>query len=146
MDNRVSLEKNVEHQEQPKPSIAADMKFCKHCGGKIHKEAILCTLCGRQVEKLNENIQPQIIINNDNNNSNVNTNTVGGAGFGNPKNKWVALILAFFLGGLGAHKFYEGKTGLGILYILFVWTGIPSFVAFIEAIIILFKPNPYYVK
>jgi hypothetical protein len=37
-----------------------------------------------------------------------------------------------FLGGLGAHKFYMGETGLGILYLVFFWTGIPSIVAFIE--------------
>ena len=35
------------------------------------------------------------------------------------KNKFLAAALAFFLGGLGAHKFYLGKYGLGILYILF---------------------------
>lgn len=27
-------------------------KFCKHCGGKIPSDAVLCTLCGRQVEEL----------------------------------------------------------------------------------------------
>ncbi|MBI9015602.1 MAG: TM2 domain-containing protein [Clostridiales bacterium] len=94
---------------------------------------------------MNENTQPQIIINNENNNSNVNTNTVGAVGVGNPKNKWVAFFLALFLGGIGAHKFYEGKILLGIIYLVFCWTGIPSFIGFIEAIIILFKPNPYYV-
>lgn len=29
----------------------------------------------------------------------------------------VAFVLAFFLGGLGAHNFYVGKTGKGIFYI-----------------------------
>ena len=32
------------------------------------------------------------------------------------KSKNVAAALAFFLGGLGAHKFYLGKTGIGIVY------------------------------
>lgn len=34
------------------------------------------------------------------------------------KNWLVALLLCFFLGGIGAHRFYVGKVGSGILYIL----------------------------
>lgn len=34
------------------------------------------------------------------------------------KNKWVALILCLFFGVLGVHRFYEGKIGTGILYLL----------------------------
>ena len=34
------------------------------------------------------------------------------------KNKWIAFLLCLFLGFFGAHKFYEGKSGLGILYLL----------------------------
>jgi len=49
------------------------------------------------------------------------------------KNPTTALLLALFLGGVGAHKFYMGKVGLGIVYILFSWTFIPSIIAFIEA-------------
>lgn len=54
-------------------------------------------------------------------------------------NKVVYCLLAFFLGGIGIHKFYAGKIGSGILYILFCWTFIPSFIAFIEFIIGLCK-------
>jgi len=39
---------------------------------------------------------------------------------GGVKNKTTAILLCLFLGGLGAHKFYEGKMGMGILY-LFTW-------------------------
>lgn len=35
-----------------------------------------------------------------------------------PKKQAVALILCLFLGMLGAHKFYVGKIGMGIIYFL----------------------------
>lgn len=53
------------------------------------------------------------------------------------KSKIVAGVLGILLGGLGIHKFYLGKVGLGIVYILFCWTGIPELVGFIEGIVYL---------
>lgn len=53
-------------------------------------------------------------------------------------NKVAYCLLALFLGGFGVHKFYSGKTGMGILYIVFCWTAIPSFVAWVELIIAVF--------
>lgn len=44
-------------------------------------------------------------------------------------------MLAFFLGGFGVHKFYLGRIGAGVLYLLFFWTFIPAIIAFIEMII-----------
>lgn len=56
-------------------------------------------------------------------------------------NKVAYLLLAFFLGGIGAHKFYAGKVGSGILYLLFCWTFIPAFLALIEFIVALFRKS-----
>lgn len=56
-------------------------------------------------------------------------------------NKVVYCILALFFGGLGFHKFYAGKIGTGILYLLLFWTFIPAFIAFIEFIVALCKSS-----
>ena len=53
------------------------------------------------------------------------------------KSKMAAGLLGIFLGGLGIHKFYLGKIGMGIVYILFCWTYIPALIGFIEGIIYL---------
>lgn len=53
------------------------------------------------------------------------------------KSKTTAAILAFFLGGIGVHRFYLGQTGRGILYLLFCWTFIPAVIAFVDFIIFL---------
>ena len=50
------------------------------------------------------------------------------------KSKGVAVLLALFLGGFGAHKFYLGQSGLGFLYLLFCWTLIPGIIAFFEGL------------
>ena len=55
----------------------------------------------------------------------------------NQKNKIVAGLLGIFLGGFGIHKFYLGRIGWGIVYLLFCWTSIPAFIGFIEGIIYL---------
>ena len=41
-------------------------------------------------------------------------------------------VVAILLGTLGLHKFYNGKYGRGMLYVLFCWTGIPTVVGFLE--------------
>lgn len=62
---------------------------------------------------------------------------------GKPKNKWIAALLCLFLGLIGAHKFYEGKIAMGILYIATL--GLCGIGALVDFIVILTKPQPYYV-
>lgn len=114
-------------------------KFCKFCGEKIPEDAVICTHCGRQVEQL-KNEQPQVVINNSNTNTNTNINRTG---YGKAKNKWVALLLCIFLGFLGAHKFYEEKAGMGLVYLFTM--GLFGIGVIIDFIALLFKPNLYYV-
>ncbi len=84
----------------------------------------------------------------DNSKSDVNININSSPNSGQPiyianntkaVDKVVYCILAFFLGGIGVHKFYAGKTSSGILYLLFCWTCIPALIAFVEFIIALCK-------
>ena len=55
-------------------------------------------------------------------------------------NKIAYVLLAFFLGGLGIHKFFAGKILQGVLYLTFFWTFIPALIAFVDLIIGLCKP------
>jgi TM2 domain-containing membrane protein YozV len=80
-------------------------KFCHACGAEIDSRAEICPKCGvRQVAQ------------------------------GSGKSRPVATLLALLLGGLGIHKFYLGKTVLGIIYLIFFWTGIPALIGWIEGI------------
>ena len=87
-------------------------------------------------------MQPSIVISNTNTstNANVNPNMMYGK---TPRNKWVAFFLCLFLGLVGAHKFYEGKAGMGVLYIFTV--GLFGIGWFADCIVLLCKPNPYWV-
>ena len=74
---------------QQAPAGQAPEKFCKHCGGKIPADAVVCTLCGRQVEQMAQSGAPNIVINNANQNTNSNVNAYVAA---KARNKWVAPV------------------------------------------------------
>ena len=99
-------------------------KYCRFCGALIHEESVVCPRCGRQVEELRREAP---------------TAVPGGK----PKDKWVAFLLCFFLGIFGIHKFYEGRVGLGILYLCTF--GLFGIGWLIDLILLVMKPNPYYV-
>jgi len=86
---------------------AVDEKFCESCGEIIKIRAEICPKCGVRQRAPSS------------------------------RNKIVAALLALFLGGLGIHKFYLGKGGMGVLYLVFFWTIIPAIVGFIEGILLL---------
>lgn len=93
-------------------------KYCYACGQNIDTRAVICPACGvKQADQ-----------------------AVG------RKSKIAAALLAFFLGGLGAHKFYLGRVGQGLLYLVFCWTAIPSLIAFIEFVIYLCTSDEDFAK
>lgn len=48
------------------------------------------------------------------------------------KSKAAATLWGAFLGGFGAHKFYMGSWGWGIVYLLTFWLYVPFFIALVE--------------
>ena len=117
-------------------------KFCEHCGSVIAKEAVICPACGCQVsafQQIQQAQQPQPII--------INNQNIAASGqyvvHGTAKDKWVAFFLCLFLGYLGAHRFYEGKTGTGLLY--FFTGGLFGIGWIVDLIRIACSSNPYYV-
>ena len=114
-------------------NTSVSTKYCKFCGQLIDSDCVVCPKCGKQVELLRQDA-PQVVINNTNTNPNVNR--VSGGGMVYPqKSKITALILAIFLGGFGAHRFYVGKVGTGLLYLC--TAGIGGIGWFIDIILIL---------
>ena len=126
--------------QEPARVQVKQTKYCKECGAVIAARAEICPKCGCRVEAPAMAQMPQIVINNANNNQNINQMNMFGA---RARNKWVAFFLCLFLGYVGAHKFYEGKAGMGILYLLTF--GLLGIGVFIDLIAILCKSNPYYV-
>lgn len=101
----------------PIAGAMTNQKYCSGCGVLIHKEALQCPKCGA----------PQ-------------------ADVGGRKSRVVAIVLALLLGGIGGHKFYLGRIGWGILYLIFCWTFIPAIAAFIEAIIYITMSDAAFAK
>ena len=57
---------------------------------------------------------------------------------GAEQTRTITALLAFFLGGLGAHRFYVGKNGTAVLQILLTFCfGIDCIWAFVDLIVIL---------
>lgn len=113
-----------------------EFKFCKHCGEKIPKDAVICTKCGRQVEEIGTAREPLVI-------NNIANAVTAEPALSHTCKKWVAFCLCLFLGLFGAHKFYEGKIGTGILYLF--TCGVFVFGWLVDIFNILGKPDPYIV-
>lgn len=102
---------NVPSSDQPTVAAAGESspqlsKFCSECGAKISARAEACPKCGARLATAT----------------------------GGEHNKTTAALLALFLGGIGAHKFYLGRTGMGLLYLAFCWTLIPALISLVEGI------------
>lgn len=126
-------------------SEAGPTKVCKKCGESMPVDMFYCLNCGAPFEDESESletIQARLSAKKQVNTTQVHPKVV--AREGSWRNKWVALLLCLFLGGLGIHRFYEGKVVTGLLYLFTL--GFFGVGWFIDIIRIVCKPNPYRVK
>ena len=70
--------------------------FCSNCGAEVNENAVVCVKCGCAVNRT----APVVNVN------------------GSSKDWLVTLLLCFFVGCLGIHRFYVGKTGTAIIQLL----------------------------
>ncbi len=71
------------------------MKYCAQCGAQLVDEAVVCPKCGCAVAPV-KTVDPNA----------------------SPKSRLIVLLLCIFVGGLGIHRFYVGKIGTGVLWLL----------------------------
>ena len=92
--------------------------FCSNCGEKISDVADVCIKCGVSVKKSTS------MVNKD-------------------EEKWlITLLLCFFAGTFGVHRFYTGHTGIGIAQLLTLGgCGIWTLVDFILIILNSYKDS-----
>ncbi|NLB61888.1 MAG: NINE protein [Clostridiales bacterium] len=111
-----------------------ETKYCTSCGAASDGSASFCPKCGASFQQQ----QCQQQYNQHYQQSHYQSHGQQGIDPNWPiKSKTTAGLLGILIGGLGIHKFYLGETGLGIIYLLFCWTGIPSIIGLIEGIIYL---------
>ncbi len=105
---------------------------CPHCGRTVSNDVSLCPFCGQstliapsqqpdELQLMRGMTEPQRLL--------FATQMNGVR-----KHTTTATILAIFLGGIGAHHFYLGRAGVGVIYLLFSWTFIPVILGLLEAI------------
>lgn len=92
-------------QGQPRQPKAGTM-FCYKCGAEIFDEAVICPKCGCPTKNYDQ-VQQAVAAQQYQTRNDVS-----------PKSRTVALLLAIFLGCLGVHRFYLGKIGTGIVWLL----------------------------
>ncbi len=103
--------------------LPADKKRCSQCEAIIDRAALICMRCRADQPAAAAPSVPSVP---------AATDIVH-----RRKNKTTAGLLAIFLGGVGAHKFYLGQTSNGILYAVLCFTLIPALLGLIDGIRIL---------
>jgi hypothetical protein len=130
------------------------MSNCPNCGAGIRSGQTICTRCGTSVaqqitetsatqasnvstQQAQQMPQPQVVY--------VQQATQQPAIVGR-KSRLAAVLLAWFLGAFGIHKFYLGRIGWGFIYLLLFWTFVPAMVAFIEGLVYIFMSDEEFAR
>lgn len=149
----VNLKKDAYEQENSVVVYDPLKKFCTNCGAEVDAHDNFCSCCGHKIKNsatvdppTTSSSQTVVVIDRE------KIKPISPENTSQCRNKWIALLLCFCLGFLGAHKFYDGKIFMGIIYFsLFVVFGllgsgfVVGILVFIDFISILFRPNPYYI-
>ena len=134
-------EVTIAHNEEYIKVNPSELNFVPQLGDEveIHKvddEIIVIKAEQKKDDKININIvNENNAVQNQSQVVNTQTTAVGLRYV----NKWVYVLLAIFLGGVGAHHFYAGYNSKGIFYLLLSWTGIPVILGFFQGVLALFK-------
>lgn len=125
-------------QEAPDEEKAATI-VCPYCGSRVDASLLFCPHCGSPIHTdadptRTENTRTESMFETGEDTSGAKTNPYP------PdidpswpvKSKWTACLLAFFLGGFGAHEFYLGHPKKAVIYILFLFTGFPMIIGILK--------------
>jgi hypothetical protein len=117
--------------------------YCRNCGNEVSEKAVMCVSCGtppKAGDRYCHNCKAE---------TNANSTICMKCGVSlkveNPQNgegkDWLTtLLLCFFLGFIGVHRFYTGHTAIGVVQILTLGgCGIWTLVDFIIIIVGNFK-------
>ncbi len=114
------------------------MKQCPNCGQYTDDFSRFCGSCGHNFSQTNGQPTPPPY----NAGGSYTDNAFDACG-PEGKSRGIAALLAIFLGGLGIHYFYLGKTNAGIISIILtvVTCGLWQTVMFIQGIVMLCMTN-----
>lgn len=110
--------------------VSSAAKKCKHCGETIDVALRAAEEARRAAERSSSG--QQVFMNAASSaTAAVAVTPVAAVG---RKSRTTAAAWALLLGGVGAHKFYLGKSMQGLIYLLLCWTFIPAVVALVEGV------------